>query len=101
MDWSILKKTILEAAHSALGEPKKRENKWFNSNCRKAVDKRNEACQRDLQLKTLLSEKNYEAERRSFKRIIQRDKRNYMNELLREIEQDQGRKRNFFVKIKK
>lgn len=39
VDWSIIKKTILEAAYSTLGEPKKRENKWFNSDCRKAVKK--------------------------------------------------------------
>ncbi|XP_029340938.1 craniofacial development protein 2-like [Acyrthosiphon pisum] len=103
VNWSTIKKTILEAAHSTLGEPKKRENKWFNSDCRKAVKKRSEARQRYLQLKTPLSEEKYEEERRACKRVMQREKRNYMNELLRETEQDrsQGKIRNFFVKIKK
>ncbi|KAL4135669.1 hypothetical protein QTP88_007267 [Uroleucon formosanum] len=103
VNWSTIKKTILEAAHSTLGEPKKRENKWFNSDCRKAVKKRSEARQRYLQLKILLSEEKYEEERRACKRVMQREKRNYMNELLRETEQDrsQGKIRNFFVKIKK
>lgn len=55
LDWSIFKKTILEVAHNTLGEPKNRENKWFNSNYRKAVEKRNVARQRGLQLKTPLS----------------------------------------------
>ncbi|VVC36479.1 Reverse transcriptase domain [Cinara cedri] len=56
-----------------------------------------------LELKTPLSEEKYEAERRACKQVMQREKRNHMNELLRETEQDhtQGRIRNFFVKIKK
>ncbi|KAL5239521.1 hypothetical protein ACI65C_006931 [Semiaphis heraclei] len=69
VNWSTIKKTILEAAHSTLGEPKKRENKWFNSDCRKAVKKRSEARQRYLQLKTPLSEEKYEEERRACKRL--------------------------------
>ncbi|KAL4104223.1 hypothetical protein QTP88_019532 [Uroleucon formosanum] len=103
VNWSTIKKTILEATHSTLGEPKKRENKWFNSDCRKAVQKRSEARHRYLQLKIPLSEEKYEEERRACKRVMQREKRNYMNELLRETEQDrsQGNIRNFFVKIKK
>jgi len=39
VNWNTIKKTILEAVHSTLGEPKKRENKWFNSDCRKVVKK--------------------------------------------------------------
>jgi len=47
--------------------------------------------------------KIYEAERRACERIMQKEKRNYMNDLLRETELDhtQGRIQNFFPKIKK
>lgn len=58
------------------------ENKWrVNRDCKEAIRKRNEARQRYLQLKTPLGEENYETERRVCKR-------NYMNELLHETEQD-------------
>jgi len=41
-----------------------------------------------MQLKTPSSEENYEAERRAYNRFMQREKRNYMNELLRDTEKD-------------
>jgi len=55
-----------------------------------------------FQLKTLnFLAKNFEAERKACKLIIQKEKRNYINDLLIETEQDftQGRIRNFFAKI--
>lgn len=57
-----------------IDELKERENKWFNNECRKAVEKRNEARQKYLQLNTTLSEENYEAERRTCKRSCREKK---------------------------
>jgi hypothetical protein len=53
---------ILKVAYSTLSESKKRESKWFNSICRKSVEKRKEARQINLQFITPLSEENYATE---------------------------------------
>lgn len=40
VSWNIIKKLILKATFSTQGEPKKQENKWFNSDFRKAIEKK-------------------------------------------------------------
>jgi hypothetical protein len=101
--WIAIKNTIVEVAKKSLGEYRNQSKKWYNSECQNAVLKRNEYRQNYLRNQSAEAKELFEEERRRCKQVIQREKRKYLNEILRNTEQDhtQGRVRTFFAAIKK
>jgi len=71
-----------------VGISKSQTRKWFNAECRSAIARRREARQNYLRSNTPEAKELFEQERRLCKRILQREKRNYMNELISSTEQD-------------
>ncbi|XP_025407600.1 craniofacial development protein 2-like [Sipha flava] len=67
------------------------------------TNQRKEARHEYIEYKTTHLKKAFEAERRECKKVVQREKRKYLNELLQSTEQNftQGKVRHFFAVIKK
>ncbi|KAF0702148.1 craniofacial development protein 2-like, partial [Aphis craccivora] len=93
--WNMVQEAVKIAAKNTIGESKNQTKPWYNNTCKNAVRKRNEARLKYLRFQT--------QERRKCKGIIQKEKRTYMNDLLRSTEQDysHGKIRQFFKKIKR
>jgi len=93
----------METAEQEIGLMKKKNNKWFNDVCRKAVQERKLSRDSFLTSQDQDTKEKYEIERRKCKHIIQRVKRKFLNGILEEAERNcsYDNARNFFRIIKK
>lgn len=101
--WKTTKEAILAAAKKTLGESRHKSKSWYNDKCRHAVLKRKQSRRDYIENQSAHLKEAFEAERRECKKVLQREKRKFMNELLRSTEQNytQGNVREFFTTIKK
>jgi hypothetical protein len=89
-------------AEQSVEQIKNTRNIWYNEKCRSAVEKRNRARVKYMASDTQALKDMYETERKICKRIVQREKRKYLNRILENAENyhSLGRTRHFFQIIK-
>lgn len=83
-------------------QSKNARNEWYNKECRTAVEKLSKARESHMRNSTQTLKDVYEAERRQYKKIIQREKIKYLGMILQntEIDHTLGRVSNFYRTIK-
>jgi len=74
-DWNKVNTILMETAEQEIGLMKKKNNKWFNEVCRKAVQERKLSRDSFLTSQDQDKKEKYEIERRKCKHIIQREKK--------------------------
>jgi hypothetical protein len=101
-EWSKISKAIKKVAEQVIGKLKSGNKKWYSEKCREAIEKRLMSRDNYVKLNDANTKKIYGIERKNCKRIIQREKRNFLNGILQEAEKDrsQGSIRNFFRTIR-
>jgi len=104
-DWARFSKAVKEIAMEHVGKIKCSKKKWYNEECRQAVERRRIARERFISadsIDNITIRELYTLERKNCKRIIQRQKRKHLNEILKEVEKShsQGKARLFFRTIK-
>ncbi|KAE9522281.1 hypothetical protein AGLY_017324 [Aphis glycines] len=94
-EWNQAINTIKEVAEQTTGKTgsKKNKEKWFNEVCRKAIEAQRLARENYNILGDQLSREKYEKERRTCKRLLQREKRSFVNEILQNAEKDRSQGR--------
>jgi len=100
-EWNHGINIIKEVAEQNIGktENKNKENKWFNEVCRKAIEEWRLARENYNRSGDQLSREKYEKERRKCKSVLQREKRSFLNEILRDAEKNKSQGSiNFFSK---
>lgn len=101
-DWETIRNIVSKAAEDCVGALKKAKNSWYNDNCRRAIERRHSAREKYLKRGTSVSQELFIAERKNCKKVLQQEKRKFINSVLKTAENDhsQGRVRNFFRTIK-
>jgi len=104
-DWVRTSKAVKEIAMEHIGKMKYSKKKWYNEECRQTVERRRIAREKFISVDSIdniITREIYTLERKNCKRIIQREKRKYLNEILKEAENNhsQGKARHFFRTIK-
>jgi len=85
-EWSKISKAITKVAEQVIGRLKSGKKKWYNEKCREAIEKRRMARDNYAKFNDANRKIIYEIERKNCKRIIQREKRNFLNGILQEAE---------------
>ncbi|KAL4089543.1 hypothetical protein QTP88_024563 [Uroleucon formosanum] len=100
--WDKVSKTIRQIAVENIGMIRNKKKKWHNENCRKAIRKRQTARENYIEEDSTDTKSVYILERKMCKRVLQREKRKYLSEILQEAERNysMGSVRNFFKTIK-
>lgn len=104
-DWSKISQVIKETAEQSIGGMqngnKSKKKKWYNEICRKVIEKRRIARSDFIRIGSQTEKNIFLNERKNCKRIIQREKRKFINGILEEAEKDrsQGKIRNFFKTV--
>jgi hypothetical protein len=104
-DWNKISLVIKETAERSIGVVqngnKGKKNKWYNEECREAVEKRRIARSDFIRSGNQDAKGMFLNEKKNCERILQREKRKFINEILEEAEKDrlQGKIRNFFKTI--
>ncbi|KAL4104892.1 hypothetical protein QTP88_020168 [Uroleucon formosanum] len=75
---------IKEVAEQSIGRMENKRNKWFNEACRRAIEKRRVMRDNYNKVGDQSTRETYEKERKNCKRVLQREKRNFLNEILQE-----------------
>lgn len=101
-DLSKISNAIKKVAEQVIGRLKNGKKKWYNEKCREAIEKRRMARDKYVKFNDANTKIIYEVERKNCKRVIQREKRNFLNGILQEAEKDRskGSIRNFFRTIR-
>ncbi|XP_025421252.1 craniofacial development protein 2-like [Sipha flava] len=101
-EWCKISKAIKKVAEQIIGRLKNGKKKWYNEKCREAIEKRRMAQDNYVKYNDANTKIIYEIERKNCKRIIQREKRNFLNSILQEAEKDRSQSsiRNFFRTIR-
>lgn len=104
-DWVRASKAFKEIAMEHIGKIKCSKKKWYNVECRQAVERRRIAREKFISVDSIdniITRELYTLERKNCKRIIQREKRKYLNEILKKAEKNhsQGKAGQFFRTIK-
>lgn len=81
-EWNKISKAIKKVAEQVIGRLKSGKKKWYNEKCREAIDKRRMARDNYVKCNDVNTKIIYEIERKNCKRIIQREKRNFLNGIL-------------------
>jgi hypothetical protein len=90
-EWDTIKNVIIEAAKESLGEKGKRNEEWFDEECRTAIQEKNNMRKIMLQRMTRSSKQTYREYRRTANKICQAKKREILNRQIEGIEVDQER----------
>ncbi|KAE9523129.1 hypothetical protein AGLY_016470 [Aphis glycines] len=101
-DWDKVSKVIKEVAAKDIGKTRNKKKKWYNENCRQAIRKRQTARENYTKEDSTDRKRIYILERKMCKRVLQREKRKYLSDILQEAERNCsiGNVRNFFKTIK-
>lgn len=100
--WGMIEMSIKEAAAETLGTMGKARNaEWFDEDCSKVVDGKNEARAKMLQRITRSSVDRYEQLRREATKLLKRKKRESMKAQIEEIEHlsRQSESRKFYAAV--
>jgi len=104
-DWVRVSKAVKEIAMEHVGKIKCTKKRWYNEECRQAVERRRIVREKFIRVDSIDSidtRELYTLERKNCKRIMQREKRKYLNEILKEAEKNhsRGKTRHIFRTIK-
>lgn len=100
--WDNTKKLILEVAKENIGEKKwKRNEEWFDEECRKIIEKKNNARQKMMNVNTRNNAETYRDLRREAKKILKAKKRNALKQKIKEIDElsKENEQRKFYAAI--
>ncbi|XP_039298026.1 uncharacterized protein LOC120354685 [Nilaparvata lugens] len=85
--WTKLANGLKEAANEAIGQKRwKRNEGWYDNECREAIREKNEARSRMIQRETRRNYEDYKEKRRIANRTCRTKKREALNKQLEEIE---------------
>ncbi|CAG4965960.1 unnamed protein product [Colias eurytheme] len=98
--WEVLSKALLTAAGEVLGSEIRCRNNWFDDECQKVTNEKNEAYLSLQQAYTRRREAEYKERRRKEKHLHKRKKKGYEVNQLEEIAKSYSRKdsRNFYMR---
>lgn len=101
-DWDKVSKAIKQIVVEDIGMIRNKKKKWYNEDCRKAIRKRQTAREYYIKEDSTDTKRVFILERKMCKRVLQREKRKYLSEILQETERNCliGSVRNFFKTIK-
>ena len=92
IEWNKIKNVIVEAAKESLGEKKgKRNEKWFDEECRSAIQENNNMRKFMLQRMTRSSKETYREHRRRANKICRERKREMLKETNRKYRSGSGK----------
>ncbi|KAI5735643.1 hypothetical protein M8J77_020880 [Diaphorina citri] len=100
--WDETKKLILEVAKENIGEKKwKRNEEWFDDECRKMIEKKNNARRKMMNVNTRNNAETYRDLRREAKKILKAKKRNALKQKIKEIDElsKENEQRKFYAAI--
>lgn len=87
--WNKLKEQILETATRIIGNKKKEKRaEWYDEECKRAIEKRNEAHKKYMERRTRERRAVFEGARRKADKICSNRKRKYENDRTQEMEND-------------
>jgi len=100
--WESIKDVLQRAAEQIVEQIKNARNRWYNEECHATVNECSSARLKYMASGTQEMKGIYETQRKICKRIIQREKRKYLNRILENAENDHSlrRTRHFFRIIK-
>ena len=85
-EWQNLKQMILEAASEfKLPKDAKNTNHWWDDECKRAVQEKNEARRKCLMRRTRINMDNYQQKRAKASRICRRKKKEWLGNKIKEI----------------
>ena len=87
--WNKLRNTITEAAELVIqrqGKPER--NEWWDDDCKKIMDEKNEARKKFLQMKTRASQDCYKNKRKEANKTCRNKKKKWLNDRLLKIEEN-------------
>lgn len=88
-EWNKIKTCINEAAKESIGEEtRQKKREWYNEDCRKVIQKRNKTRLVWLNSNKEKDRKEYEIVRKECKKSIRETKRRWMENKIKEIEQE-------------
>ena len=92
IEWNKIKAVIVEAAKESLGEKNgKRNEEWFDEECRTAIQEKNNMRKIMLQSMTRSSKETYREDRRRENKICRESKREMLKRQIESIEVDRER----------
>jgi hypothetical protein len=92
IEWNKIKAVIVEAAEESLGEKNgKRNEEWFDEECRTAIQEKNNMRKIMLQSMTRSSKETYREDRRRENKICRESKREMLKRQIESIEVDRER----------
>lgn len=95
--WENLRTIIKTTAEETIGlEPRRRQNKWFNDNCKKAIEDRDKARIEVLRSNTEEKLQIWAQKHRACKQIIRREKRIWKEQKIKTIEEKYMNSCTFF-----
>ncbi|XP_050530203.1 uncharacterized protein LOC126899369 [Daktulosphaira vitifoliae] len=95
--WENLRTIFKTTAEEIIGvEPKRRQNKWFNDNFKKAIEDREKARLEVLRSNTEEKRQILAQKQRACKQVIRREKRIWEEQKIKTIEEEYLNSRTFF-----
>jgi hypothetical protein len=102
-DWKTIKEAISNVAQSVLGKTVRQEKKpWYNDECRRAVQRRNEVRLKMINRSTRANTEEYKLARCEARSVCRRKKRDYEKLQLEKIEESYNKKevKKFYQDVK-
>ena len=102
--WKVIKETVMEVAKQTVGEKiGKRNEEWFDEECREVIKQKNTDRLQMLQKKTRLASEKYKESRKKATKIIRNKKKVYIKKEIETIEtlNNQNENRKFYQAVKK
>ncbi|PSN53384.1 hypothetical protein C0J52_03797 [Blattella germanica] len=87
--WNKLKNAITEAAEQTIQKQgKTKKNEWWDNDCKKIINGKNEARKKFLQTKTRASQEQYKSKRKEANKICREKKKEWINKKLLTLEEN-------------
>jgi hypothetical protein len=100
-EWKNLKESIMDTAETVLGRRTKRKRKeWFDEECEKRTEAKNQARNRWLKTGNLKDLKNYKEKRKEETKYCKHKKESWIGELMPEVEVNNRDSRKLYELIK-
>jgi hypothetical protein len=100
-EWKTIKEAISNAAQSVLGKTVRQEKKpWYDEECRRAVQRRNEVRLKMINRSTRANTEEYKLARSEARSVCRRKKQDYEKLQLEKIEESYNKKevRKFYLR---
>ncbi|PSN29855.1 hypothetical protein C0J52_28339 [Blattella germanica] len=102
--WNTIKKVVIETATETIGvKTRKRNEEWFNDECKEVIRQKNQDRLRVLQKATRQACDKYKESRKKANKIIRKNKKAYLKTEIENIEQlsNQNDNRKLYQAVKK